>query len=56
MIPILTGFPFVKGVLLHYQIGVEMSDYTDGWIEVSGINKVCIKPIPEPHPLQVFRS
>jgi hypothetical protein len=41
MIPILTGFPFVKGVLLRYQIGVDMSDYPDGWIEVIGFDEVA---------------
>jgi hypothetical protein len=50
MIPILTGFPFVKGMLLDYQIGVDMSDYTDGWIEVNGFNEVASNLSPNRTP------
>jgi hypothetical protein len=50
MIPILTGFPFVKGMLLDYQIGVDISDYTDGWIEVNGFNEVASNLSPNRTP------
>lgn len=50
MIPILTGFPLVKGVLLLNQSGVDTSDYTKGWIEVIGINEVALNLSPNRTP------